>query len=220
MMRLDGQKNIGNRMTKDLFDVLERIRFVVYNKPHIIHNIMDSYRNNQYNSKTHLVSTIESLGIFDEVDNVVVLACWYGTVLFPLLSKHCDSITGYDMDANCANVNKARPIGNAVIKTRNIWLHELSALNNADLIINTSCEHMPPMKYWNKWDQIQPGTFVAFQSNDMLGIKDHVNCVKSLSEFKDQMPSNLEIISATVSEIEHEHSEKNNDRRFTIIGQI
>jgi len=220
MTHQDGLRNIGNHMTEEIHDILDRITFVVNNKPHIINNLMNSYRRNQYNSKMHLVSTIESLGIFDEIDNITVLACWYGTVLFPLLSKHCNSITGYDMDNNCASVSRARPISNAIIKTANIWIDNLPKLKDADLIINTSCEHMPPMKYWNKWNQIMPGTFIAFQSNDMIGVSDHVNCVKSLTEFRDQMPSNLEIISASVNDINHKNNNIETDKRFTIIGQI
>jgi len=221
MMQQGGLKNIGNHMNKQTFEILQRLKYILDNRPHIIDNVMNSYRENQYTSKQHLISTIESLGIFDEVDNVVVLACWYGAVLFPLLSKYCNSIIGYDMDANCRYFNKVRPISsNAAIKTSNIWLDRLPELKEADLIINTSCEHMPPMKYWDKWDQVMPGTFIAFQSNDMIGVKDHVNSVKSLTEFKNQMPDCIDIISMTENDIMHKNSDKRSDKRFTIIGQI
>jgi hypothetical protein len=50
----------------------------------------------------------------------------------------------------------------------------------ADLVINTSSEHMSTV--W--FDRLPMGQTVLLQSNDMLDMEGHVNCVKSLEELK------------------------------------
>lgn len=55
-----------------------------------------------------------------------------------------------------------------------------------DLIINTSCEHLTDFKKW--FAKIPTGTWVILQNNDFFAGKDHVNCVKSLEEFLNQVP--------------------------------
>ena len=112
---------------------------------------------------------------------------------------------------------------------------------NTNLIINTSCEHMPPMKEW-EWfrfssmetDTVHPkgyaddnpdrkkvymspklssNCYFAFQSNNMFGIEGHVNCVNSLQEFKDQMPERAEILF-------EEEVEDTRGTRYMLVGKL
>ena len=91
-----------------------------------------------------------------------------------------------------------------------------------NLIINTSCEHMKPMKEW-PWfrfsametDAVHPkgyaddkphsrkvyqsaklssDCYFAFQSNNLVDIQGHINCVSSLEEFKKQLPERAEVL--------------------------
>ena len=92
---------------------------------------------------------------------------------------------------------------------------------NVDLFINTSCEHMKPMKEWGPapqyknpwWQRVKANCYFAFQSNNMFSIEDHTNCVKNLEEFKTQLPDNAEVIIE--SEIKEERG-----TRFMLIGKI
>jgi hypothetical protein len=59
---------------------------------------------------------------------------------------------------------------------------ELEVVEKPDMIINTSCEHMD--KTW--LSSVQEGTLLVLQSNDFFNQEAHVNCVKSLDEFKEQ----------------------------------
>jgi len=71
---------------------------------------------------------------------------------------------------------------------------------------------MPPMKYWPFWKKMKPGTYVAFQSNNIK--KDgHTNAAKSLEDFKNQLPSNLIIL------YDDEIRESFGDR-YTIVGML
>lgn len=58
--------------------------------------------------------------------------------------------------------------------------------DNPDILINTSCEHIENLQNW--WSKIPSGTFVVLQSNNAFQIKDHINCISSLEEFKKQLP--------------------------------
>jgi hypothetical protein len=54
----------------------------------------------------------------------------------------------------------------------------------ADLVINTSCEHIADLPAW--LSLLPKGTRVLLQSNDYFSEPTHVNCVASLDEFIDQ----------------------------------
>jgi hypothetical protein len=56
----------------------------------------------------------------------------------------------------------------------------------ADLVINTSCEHLAPTSAW--YDRVPPGTLQVHQSNDYFDCPEHVNCVADLEAFKADLP--------------------------------
>jgi hypothetical protein len=104
-----------------------------------------------------------------------------------------------------------------------------------DLFINTSCEHMRPMSEWGPkgprslykdspfgepvtrkvpwWTRMKEGCHFAFQSNDMVNIDTHINCVNNGDEFKTQLPTNTEVL------VEDEINDERGTR-FTLIGKI
>ena len=55
-----------------------------------------------------------------------------------------------------------------------------------DTIINTSCEHIEKFTEW--FNAIPRDKLVVLQSNNYFEIDDHVNCVKDITEFKQQAP--------------------------------
>jgi hypothetical protein len=55
--------------------------------------------------------------------------------------------------------------------------------SDADVAINTSCEHLTQEQY-NKWlDNIQPGTKVVLQSNNFFDLEEHIRCSSSVDDF-------------------------------------
>ena len=81
-------------------------------------------------------------------------------------------------------------------------------IQNADLIINTSCEHMPPMKEL----ELDSSAYFAYQSNNMLSIEGHINCTYDLNDFKRQLPDNAKVL------IEDEIKD-DRGTRFLLIGK-
>jgi hypothetical protein len=56
----------------------------------------------------------------------------------------------------------------------------------ADLVINTSCEHLGNFAAW--YDRVPAGQLLALQSNDYFACAEHVNCVPDLAGLAAQAP--------------------------------
>ena len=56
----------------------------------------------------------------------------------------------------------------------------------ADLVINTSCEHLADFGRW--YGRIPAGQRLVLQSNDYFACDQHVNCVADLAAFQAQAP--------------------------------
>jgi len=206
---------VNNTISLDLFrKVLKEIK----NQSTLYLDMIDSFSDNQFKSKVFLLDQLTNLGIVNEATYVVIIGCWYGSILIPVLSSKVSKITGIDLDDRSIRIAKNRffpnyknvyfRTGDTFDTTKNKTIY-----SDANLIINTSCEHMRPMCEWPYWDSVKSDAYFAFQSNNMFGIDGHTNCVNSIIEFKAQMPTKFEAI------FENELIE---DRgiRYTLIGKM
>ena len=211
-----------------LFNVINLIK----DMPEIKNDILDSVSSNQVASKYALLNAVDNLNFLYQDSTVVIWGSWYGSILIPALTNKVKKIVSIDLDETPLQIAKNRLFANYknieyvcddIFKTyRDVYL-------NTNLIINTSCEHMLPMKEW-KWfgagalsnDQdtsifrtpkLPDECYFAFQSNNMFGIEGHVNCVNSLQEFKDQMPERAEILF-------EEEVEDTRGTRYMLIGKL
>jgi hypothetical protein len=184
--------------------LLESVFQVIKDNPELTKDILDSFSNNQFVSKGALLRAVNLLDIINKNSVVVIWGAWYGSILIPALANNVKKIACIDIDNSPLQIAKNRLFQNIknidyicddVFKTyRDIYLE-------TNLIINTSCEHMRPMKEW-PWFQkgaistdsqykhkfgspkLSDDCYFAFQSNNMFGIEGHINCVNSLEEFK------------------------------------
>jgi hypothetical protein len=220
-----------NNKNVDLM-LLYNILTVIKEYPEISDNLLDSFSDNQIASKGALLKAVENFDILNSNSTVVIWGSWYGSILIPLLTNKVKKIVCIDLDNETLQIAKNRLFNNYknieyicddVFKTyRTVYL-------DTNLIINTSCEHMLPMKEWQwfdsgaiehdsvklKWKtpKLSNNCHFAFQSNNMHGIEGHVNCVNSLEEFKDQLPERAEVM----------YEEEINDTRGTrymLIGKF
>jgi len=76
------------------------------------------------------------------------------------------------------------------------------------LIINTSCEHMRPIKQLN----LNTKAYFAYTSNNMYDIEGHINCVSSIEEFKRQLPDNAKVMI-------EDKIEDDRGTRFILVGK-
>ena len=91
------------------------------------------------------------------------------------------------------------------------WSMTNERIFRTNLIINTSCEHMQPMKNLSVLNNIN--SYFAFQSNNMFDIPTHINCVKNIEEFKKQLPNKAKILI-------EDQIEEDRGIKFTLIGQL
>lgn len=188
---------------------------VIKDRPESSLDIIDSFSDNQFNSKKTLLRSIEELDILRSDSSVFIMGCWYGSILIPLLSDKVRKIIAMDLDDTVIRIAKNRffkEYTNIIWSTGDVFLYPIYE-PNVNLIINTSCEHMTSMKDWPFWDRVGDNAYFAFQSNDMYQIEGHTNCVSSIEEFKLQMPDDATILYE--NELPDERG-----TRYTLIGQL
>jgi hypothetical protein len=189
------------------------------NDPERLDDIMDSFSANQRECKMHLLDLIDELAIIDEESNVVIWGSWYGSIFTPNLAPKVKSIACMDMDQDAIDIaiGLFHNLENVDQIVGDIFEKRLSRYSETDLVINTSCEHMPPLKEHKHLDDFKAGTFFALQSNNMFSIDQHTNCVHNLEEFKEQLPKDFKILYS--DSIKVPGWEDEDGTRFTIIAQ-
>ena len=157
-------------------------------------DLLDSFSPNQFKSKLKLINHIENLNILNDDSEIVIFGCWYGSILIPAFYNKVKKITAIDIDPKVISRAKYN-----LFKDTNVdfiskdvfdWAPDSSRIKKTDLIINTSCEHMPSMKKLN----LETKSYFAYTSNNMYDIEGHINCVSSIEEFKYQLPDNAKVM--------------------------
>ena len=187
-------------------------------------DILDSFSDNQIKAKSTLVNELDKLNLLNKDTEVVIFGCWYGSVLIPLLSDKVYKITAIDSDNNVVTLGKNRLFNNYINVdwiTDDIFENYRDIYDRATIFINTSCEHMLPMKEWGPpdkyihpwWGRVHKDAHFAFTSNNMFDIPGHSNCVNSIEEFKGQLPAEAKVL--VEDELEDERG-----TRYLLIGKI
>jgi len=157
-------------------------------------DLLDSFSPNQFKSKLTLINHVRDLNILNKDSEIVIFGCWYGSILIPSFYNEVKRITAIDLDPKVISKAKYK-----IFKDYNVdfiskdvfdWAPDSSRIKKTDLIINTSCEHMPSMKELN----LETKAYFAYTSNNMYDIEGHINCVSSIEEFKHQLPVNAKVM--------------------------
>jgi len=176
-------------------------------------DLLDSYSPNQFKSKEVLINHVNSLNILDDKSEIAILGSWYGSILIPAF-KQVKRITAIDIDDKIIRIAKQRMFKhytNVDFITSDVFnLGKFKyGVENSNLIINTSCEHMRSMKELD----LNTNAYFAFQSNNMFDIPTHINCVNNIEEFKQQIPNNAKILI-------EDHIKDDRGTRFLLIGKL
>jgi len=181
-------------------DILETARR--YPKPELGYAL----NRNQTASKKWLVDALHDAGLGD-LGEVWVLGGWYGVLAAFLLHDPRFTITravSIDLNPECEAIANTLNATHWASGNFRAATHDMLALaydndqltiegpdgqetlsSTPDTIINTSCEHLNDLGAW--FDRVPKGKRLVLQSNDYHGIPGHVNCVESLSAFKEQV---------------------------------
>jgi len=175
--------------------LLRNVLKTIKEKPEFAADIIDSFSDNQFDSKNKLLEVIHTSNILNQEKELVIFGSWYGSILIPRLADKVKRITCIDLNNDVLKIAKNKFFSfynNIEYIQGDIFEKDLKRYHDTCLFINTSCEHMPPMKDLTIWSRFN--THFVFQSNNMDYIDDHINCVYSLEEFKSQLPQNSSIL--------------------------
>ena len=181
-------------------------------------DLLDSFSPNQFKSKQKLVDMIHNYVDINSDTEIVIFGGWYGSILIPMF-KDVKKITLIDLDEEVINIASNRLFThykNVDFRIQDVFeLNKLNQYRSANLFINTSCEHMAPMKEWPLWEWIlrRNNPYFAFTSNNMFGIEGHINCVNNIEEFKKQLPDTSKVLS------ENEVTDERGSR-YLLVGKI
>ena len=177
-------------------------------------DLLDSFSPNQFVAKEKLISSVNNLNILDADSEVVILGGWYGSILIPAL-KQVKRITLIDIDNNVVSIAKNRLFNhysNVDFITSDVFDKDRHGrIMSADVIINTSCEHMKSMQHLEALAHSE--AYFAFTSNNMHDIEGHTNTVNNIEEFIQQLPTNAKILHK-------DEIEDSRGTRYLLVGKL
>jgi hypothetical protein len=208
----DLRKLITEENTWKLWPIIEKYvstQFTNAFKNFFINDITidkDCFSRGQLLSKMWLVDELEKLDL--DLGTVFLCAGWYATLATMIFESNIkvDKVRSFDIDSSCVKIAKVfnKPwvmkdwkFQATTEDIQNIeYPHTYHVLRNnntkcelsdmPDTIINTSCEHIENFTDW--YSKIPDGKLVVLQSNNYFEIKEHVNCVNDIYEFKEMAP--------------------------------
>jgi hypothetical protein len=158
---------------------------------------MDAFWSGQLKSKEWLIDRLEFVirpNINKEVMSIDIHGGWVGVLSSMLFQSnlHISKIRSIDIDIYCQHVayamNKIEEIQQRFIAITDDMLNVDS---NADIIINTSCEHITQKQYDIWLSRLPSKSMLVLQSNDYK-IDEHIRTCEDLDDFKKQ--SNISVI--------------------------
>jgi len=142
----------------------------------LIKDVINSVNDNQIKNKLWLIDKLKPyLDIYTN-PKISIAAGWHGLLAHLLDDK--DNITSFDIDNTC---KKTKLFDNVNYKTNDIVKQDPK---ESDILICTSCEHIIDDNVMTWIKRKKENSIVVLQSNDYFQIEDHINCKKSLPDFK------------------------------------
>jgi hypothetical protein len=147
---------------------------------------MDAFWSGQLKSKEWLITNLQQH--IRSVVSVDIHGGWVGVLASMLFQSDivCKNIRSIDIDPNCEPIatmmNKGEEMSG---KFRAVTADMCSIRSDADVIINTSCEHITQEQY-DLWVSGVPyDSLLVLQSNN-YNIPEHIRTARDLEEFKSQ----------------------------------
>lgn len=151
------------------------------------HRTLESFWKGQLRSKVWLVERLEEMRSTSyQPLSIAIHGGWNGVLSSLLFNsklpiKH---ITSIDIDPSCEEtartINKRQEMeGRFTAITADMTEYEY----DADIVINTSCEHLTNGAY-KRWLELVPSdALILLQSNNYFELEEHINCAVDLDDF-------------------------------------
>lgn len=150
---------------------------------------LDAFWDGQIHSKIWLSQVLNQYYTSRVPSNVYIFGGWLGilaNILFQNSRFYIDTIYNIDLDPWCEpNSIKINETYHNMqrYQAETIDMCEYQYNDTADIIINTSTEHVSQETYDMWYDNIPAGSLVVVQGNDFFDCDEHVRCSKDLNEF-------------------------------------
>ena len=146
---------------------------------------LESFWKGQVNSKVWLADALRANYVNDDA-RIVIYGGWNGVLSSILFNSNIsiEHITSVDIDEDCQEtaytVNKNYEIaGRFDAVTADMCVYT----EPADIVINTSCEHITQEQY-EQWVDNQPdNALFVVQSNNYFELDEHIRCSTDLDDF-------------------------------------
>lgn len=155
---------------------------------------LESFWKGQLRSKIWLIEILEKY-TSQYPSSVVIHGGWNGVLASLLFNSNINikHITSVDIDETCEET--ARTIcknqemeGKFTAVTADMCTYKY----DADIVINTSCEHITQTQYEQWLSNVPDSALIVLQSNNYSELDEHIRCVKNIDQFIQQ--SNLNVM--------------------------
>lgn len=175
--------------------LITRYTGALYNAPEPCRPRYDEFRDmfseGQLKSKLWLVSELSKRADLAN-ESVAIAGSWFATLAFLILENQKNSkinINCIDIDSRCSEFLHYLVKNDEKVLVKGVTADMHDYHYSEGVIINTSCEHLPDL---NRWLALVPkGALVVLQSNNYFKDPSHVNCVKSLPEFREKTKAHV-----------------------------
>jgi spermidine synthase len=173
---------------------------------------LESFWKGQVHSKQWLIEHLEEFQR-EYWGNIVIYGGWNGVLASLIFNSRINvgRITSVDIDPACEEIaNTMNKTYEMRGKFRAVTADMVDYVRSADVVINTSCEHITQEQY-DQWLDNQPNdALIVLQGNNYFDLEEHVRCAKDIDDFTKQC--NIKPFFRGT----HEHPKYN---RFMIIGK-
>lgn len=152
---------------------------------------LEAFWKGQINSKIWLIKNLQPF--INKSVSIEIHGGWVGVLASLLFQSDIpiNKITSLDIDPECEPIaytmNKLEEMkGRFAAITSNM----IDVNTNAEVIINTSCEHITQADYESWLNNMPKDSILVLQSNNYM-ISEHVRIATSLSNFRDQSHINI-----------------------------
>ena len=190
-------------------------------EPYLLKRVLDSMNQSQLESKLWIIQELIKLEIKPKI--VAILAGWYSQYIIPLLIEHgVEFIYNFEIDRDAKDISykfnkRYKDQEKYECHITDIMFKEIEGKEKKhgafDVLINTSCEHMFPMRRFRELNKNLSGNPIyVLQSTNEDKYEDHINCVSGPEELAEQ----AELINVVYSGTK---VLDNGMKRFMVIGK-
>jgi len=147
---------------------------------------MDAFWSGQLKSKEWLINNLKPH--IKSIVSIDIHGGWVGVLSSMLFQSDivCTKIRSIDIDPGCESVAAMMNKGEEIVgKFKSITADMCEFVSDADVIINTSCEHISQSDYERWLSNTKRGSLLVLQSNNYK-IPEHIRTAETLIEFEKQ----------------------------------